>query len=374
MQVQSSLYAITLATKGWRAFEQQCRNDGMLADEIDQLAAEAINAQLPIITEKLLAAVAVADEDMALAGFGDAMDRALAGDQDLRLLLEVSIISQTRPKLQGLVDHQVRQLVTKLIFLNGHTKRASAARRAWLLAFLFGAALRWPTAVEHLSVVGSSQLVGWTMRQARELEKSGSGYAAPVADGALIINSSWYARFMPGDHIREPYRDLLATRGVAGLDYDWLAQHLMKSQSEVRELFPQLGTFRKSIMDGFNIAVRDAYLTVFSANYPAIGNSGALWVCLRSFLDSQNNVFHKALLEHQRHTLSPEPGYFRRTWKRTTALNRDFEADFFDANLGLRFIAAFEYAHLIGFPYLAVWLPEVAELPFGEIFHGALDA
>lgn len=374
MQVKSSLYAMTLATKGWRAFEDQCQADGLIASDIDKLAAEALAAQLPLITQKLLLAVAVADDDMAVAAFGEAMDRTLAGDQDLRLLLEVSIICLTRPGLHALVSEQLTRLLIAVTRPNGKSDPKSVARRAWLLAFLIGTALRWPAAVEHLTAMGSSQLVAWTMRHARELEKSGKNFDAPSADDALIIDSAWYARYMPGDHIREPYRDLLATKGVAGLDFAWIAEHLMKSEAEVRELFPQLGSFRKNMMEGFNTSVRDAYLNVFTSSYPTIGNSGALLVCLRSFLDVRNRTFHKALLEHQRHTLNPEPGYFRRTWKRTTVLNRDFESQFFDANLGLRFIAAFEYAHLIGFPYLAVWMPDVVDLPFGEIFHGALDA
>ena len=127
-------------------------------------------------------------------------------------------------------------------------------------------------------------------------------------------------------------------------------------------------------MDVFNAALRDAYLTVFTTHYPDRGNSGALWICFRSFLDPRNRDFHIAVTEHQRHTLNPEPSYIRRKWKRTTVLNRDFDTAFFDANLGLRFISTFEYAQLIGFPYLAIWMPEIVDLPFGEIFHGALDA
>lgn len=346
----------------------------MMPGDIDELAADALLAQLPLLTEKLLAAAAVADDDLAVADFGQAMDRALAGDADLRLLLEVSIVGQYRPGLRKIISDQVSDLLSRVIFLNGKTKHSDAARRAWLLAFLFGAALRWPMAVEHLSVAGSSQLAAWSLRQARDQEKKGINFAVPDPDQRLIIDSAWYTKFMPGDHIREPYRNLLATRGADALDYPWLAEHLMQSEDGVRELFPQIGTFHKTLMDGFNMGVRDAYLTVFGANYPEIGNSGALLVCLRSFLDERNATFHKALLEHQRHTLNPEPGYFRRSWKRTTVLNRDFDTAFFDANLGLRFIAAFEYAHLIGFPYIAVWVSGVADLPYGAIFHGALDA
>ncbi len=374
MQVQSSRYAILLATKGWRAFEEQCQDAGIVASEIDKLAADALTGQMGLLTENLLAATAVADDDFKLADFGEAIDRALAGDQNLRLLLEVSIMSQTRAGLRELVSEPVSLLLSKVIYLNGKTDSASAARRAWLVAFLLGAALRWPLAVEHLSDVGSSQLIGWTMRQAREREKAGAKLEFPQPDSALIFDSAWYDRFLPGDQIRESYRGLLVTKGVAGLNHAWLAERLDKSEQEVRELFPQLGSLRKTLMRGFNTAVKDAYLTVFNTNYPQLGNSGALWVCLRSFLDARNLHFHQAILEHQRHTLNPEPGYLRTTWKRTTVLNRDFEQNFFDANLGLRFIAAFEYALLIGFPYLAVWMTDLAELPFGYIFQGALDA
>ena len=374
MQVKSSLFAITLATKGWREFEQECKRESLQATEIDELALEAFIAQRPVILERLTSALALADDEMSLARFGEALDRALAGDNDLRLLLEVSITSLTRPHLANLVGEEVSSLLSDLIYAHTKWRPPEAARRAWLLSLIIGTALRWPTASDHIGLTATAQLAAWSMKQAQSLAKNIGKFASPEPDQALIFDSDWYARFLPGDHIRAPYRDLLATKGANALDYAWAAHHLMKSEAEVRVLFPDLGLFRRTLMDVFNGAVRDAYFTVFSANYPTHGNATALWVCLRSFIDPRNRAFHIALLEHQRHTLNPEPSYIRRRWKRTTVLNRDFDTAFFDANLGLRFISTFEYAQLIGFPYLAVWLREVADLPFGEIFHGALDA
>ncbi|MEY3029149.1 MAG: hypothetical protein RL198_546, partial [Actinomycetota bacterium] len=370
----SSLYEIRLATKGWREFEQACQLDGLKAAEIDQIACHAFTAQKSIISEKVSGALALADDDVALAAFGGLLDRILAGDADIRLLLEVSIVSLTRPNLASLVGNDVQRLLQDLIYADGGSKPQLAARRAWLLSILIGAALRWPTAPDHLGLAATAQVAAWSMKQARAPKMVGNAPRPPIADSNLIIDADWYARFLPGDHIRATYRDLVAHRGAAALDYAWIAQHLMKSEDEVRELFPELGIFRKTLMDVFNSALRDAYLTVFTTHYPDHGNSGALWICFRSFLDPRNRDFHIAVTEHQRHTLNPEPSYIRRKWKRTTVLNRDFDTAFFDANLGLRFISTFEYAQLVGFPYLSIWLPEIVDLPFGEIFHGALDA